>query len=87
VHLVRPQRQHLAGRRVLAPAAETWRAALAGGATAADRAVAIAIRMRIPTWPQRSSVHARDAAGVALYAAITVQMAELAPGAQTGRPR
>jgi Holliday junction resolvasome RuvABC endonuclease subunit len=48
--------------------AEDWRKAIVGKGGAADWQVKIQTRSRILGWPLRSSVHARDAAGMALYA-------------------
>ena len=48
--------------------AEEWRKAIVGKSSAADWQVKVQIRQRVMAWPLRTPVHARDAAGMALYA-------------------
>jgi crossover junction endodeoxyribonuclease RuvC len=58
------------GYTVETASAQEWRrglGCLGTVAESADSAVSDMIRLRIPSWPSRSSNHARDAAGVALY--------------------
>jgi len=63
-----------AGLRVLEVAAPDWRRALGvrtGGRRAEDvgQQIKRAIKLHVRGWPDRSNEHARDAAGVALFAA------------------
>lgn len=62
----------IATERVTAPA---WRKALTGRANADDALIAHVIRVRVLDWPKRSANHARDAAGVALFAALKADLA------------
>ena len=57
------------GFEVMTCAAGEWRAALTGKRNATDAEIATLVPLAVQGWPARSSSHARDAAGVALYAA------------------
>jgi Holliday junction resolvasome RuvABC endonuclease subunit len=65
--------QGVAGARGLATVsmpATRWRRALCGKASASDDEVRRMLRVRVLALPTRTSVHARDAAGTALVAAL-----------------
>jgi Holliday junction resolvasome RuvABC endonuclease subunit len=58
------------GFRVFEAPAPEWRKAICGNATASDRAIKTAVRLRVRGWPGRTTTHERDGAGVAMYALL-----------------
>lgn len=60
------------GVRVLEVEATVWRKAIVGSATAKDARIKAAVLGRLVGAPRVTNAHSRDAAGVALWAAITV---------------
>ena len=67
------------GYRIELVTPEEWRQALTGGRHADDKLVGAAVPLAIQGWPTRSTAHARDAAGVALFAARRVSMGPRKP--------
>lgn len=65
------------GVAVVDVSAATWRKLLVGSRSASDAAVKRAIVARVKLWPPASQNHARDAAGVAIYAAATHRLASM----------
>jgi crossover junction endodeoxyribonuclease RuvC len=62
--------------QVLTASAQAWRKAILSNASASDALIRLYIKNAVPGWPKRSSVHARDAAGVALYLGRQYAMAQ-----------
>lgn len=50
--------------------AETWRTHFFGQAAVKNAPIATLIELHVTGWPKKSNEHARDAAAVALYAAV-----------------
>jgi Holliday junction resolvasome RuvABC endonuclease subunit len=63
-------RARTCGVEVVEASASTWRKALTGRGNASDKEIEIALRARCDDFPKRSSVHARDGAGVAAWALL-----------------
>ena len=62
------------GYRVVTASAAAWRKALCGRGSATDAAVKQMLGLRVAELPTRTSTHARDAAGVAIWALITQRL-------------
>ena len=58
------------GLQVIELAPERWRSIVVGSPHPQDSDVKRAVRVLVPTWPEKSNSHVRDAAGVALGASL-----------------
>ncbi len=74
--------------RVDTASAANWRRQIIGGrGTPADGAVATKVREAFPEWPDRTTEHERDAAGLVVWACrdLTPKTRKRAPGKPSGR--
>jgi len=61
----------VAGVGVVVQPATWWRRIVLGRGSASDRSIRVVVPRLVDDWPERSSVHVRDAAGVAIAAVWT----------------